>query len=470
MTTFNNIYYTINGVIDTTQPAWTNIENLSLAAGVWFTFDIHTGKWAVIINRAGSSTASFNDGNILGAINITGTGVYELYNSVKVSFPNKLLGDEKDYVVLQIPDNQRFANEPLNTLDISTDLINDQIQAQMLGLRELKQSRVDKIIEFRTDYSYLGIKAGDIIDVTSPMYGFTNKKFRIVSVNEEDDEEGNIVLSITALEYSDGVYSFSDINYYLRDKSNGLRPTTNTAVTANNAFSNVGFDLTPTGKQQGLTFNYNSSSGRYELSQAGILVTINGSSAVLKWTYQDGTDLDIRCRVYKPAIGQTTVDQYLGWTGDGSTPPNTTSQEYWPDGSNLTSAIISWGGDNTGAGGSDAAVETVFLNIARFKTLYPNERYCVLECRGNWYGTRGIKPVLLTADVYEGGTIAESTTPNTFSFVNTGYTKGRFIDGVKVFVDSNSQSPTVLGDLMGYFVFDTTDNTAQFRNDLTGIE
>lgn len=232
MTTFNTIYNNINGVIDTTQTAWTNIENLSVALGVWFTFDIHTGNWAVIINRAGSSTASFNDSNILGAINVTGTGVYELYNSVKVSFPNKLLGDEKDYVVLQIPNNQLFANEPLNTLDISTDLINDQIQAQMLGLRELKQSRVDKIIEFRTDYSFLELKAGDIIDITSSMYGFTNKFFRIVSIQEEDDEEGNIVLSITALEYDANVYNYSDINYYLRNKNNGLRPTTNTAVTA----------------------------------------------------------------------------------------------------------------------------------------------------------------------------------------------------------------------------------------------
>jgi hypothetical protein len=465
MTTFNNIYYNINGVVDTTQSAWTNIDNLCNAARCWFTFDVSQGKWAVIINSTGSSVAAFTYSNIIGGINITGTGLNELYNSVRYEFPNKLLNDQKDSVFLSIPDNQRFQNEHTNTLEIGTDLINDQIQAQAIALRELKQSRVDKIIEFRTDYSYIGLKAGDIITVTNTPLGYSSKLFRIVSIQEEDADDGLLNISITALEYDANVYNNSDINFYLRDKINGMRATTNAAINASNAYANVGIDLTPTGKQQGLTLNYNSSTGRYELSQAGILVTINGSSAVLKWTYADGTDLDIRCRVYKPNIGQTTVNQYLGYTGDDED-----SQYYWPDGSNLTSAIISWGGDNQGAGGSDAAVETVFLNIARFKTLYPNERYCVLECRGNWFGTRGIKPVLLTADVYEGGTIAESTTPNTFSFVNTGYTKGRFIDGVSVFVDSSGQTSQELGDLMGYFVFDTTDNTAQFRNDLTGIE
>jgi transcriptional regulator with XRE-family HTH domain len=96
---------------------------------------------------------------------------------------------------------------------------------------------------------------------------------------------------------------------------------------------------------------------------------------------------------------------------------------------------------------------------------YPQTRYLVIECRGNWYGEAGVKPVTLVAYIYEGGTISQTG----FKFTNVGYTKGRFIEGVKVNVDSYSQDPSVLGDLMGYLVIDTTDNTAQFRNDLTGI-
>ena len=234
MTTFNNIYYNLNGVIDTTQSTWSNIDNICNAARCWFTFDVSEGKWAVIINQAGNSVATFNDSNIIGGINITGTGIYELYNSAKYSFPNTLISDQKDYVVLDIPNNQRFQNEVDNSIELSSELVSDQIQAQAIASRELKQSRVDKIIEFRTDYSYIGLKAGDVISITNSPLGYTNKQFRIISIQEEDADDGMLNISITALEYDANVYVPLDIAFALRAKANGTRPTVNPAVDTSN--------------------------------------------------------------------------------------------------------------------------------------------------------------------------------------------------------------------------------------------
>lgn len=224
MPSINSQPFSINGVIDTSKSVMQNLQELSVASGCWITFDITTGKWSVIINQTGTSIASFNDSNIIGAINITGTGITELYNSCRVVFAHRDLNDIKDWILVSIPAGERFDNEQENTLEITSDLINDPIQAQIIASRELKQSRIDKIIQFRTDFSKFGLRAGDLIDVTTSMYGFTNKIFRIISISEEDGDDNNIVLDITALEYDADIYNTTGLVYTVRDRSNDIPP------------------------------------------------------------------------------------------------------------------------------------------------------------------------------------------------------------------------------------------------------
>lgn len=214
--------YQINGLIDTQKNVIDNLDNLCSAAGSWLSYNVYQGKWGVIINRPGSSVASFNDSNIIDTINIQGTGLQDLYNSVKVEFPHRDLRDSADFVTIEIPPNDRNANEYDNSLNINYEIINEPIQAQLLGFIELKQSRVDLIITFQTDYSYLNLNAGDIIDVTSDRPGWTNKLFRIISISEIHEEDGPIVLNFTALEYDANVYSLSDLFRFTRTDENGI--------------------------------------------------------------------------------------------------------------------------------------------------------------------------------------------------------------------------------------------------------
>lgn len=215
--------FTINGVVDTGRTVYQNIETIASAANSWVTFDTHSGKWSLIINRPGVSTKSFNDSNVIGSINVSGTGILERYNSVRVEFPHRDVVDQRDFVIVEIPQAQRDQGEIPNELTLTYDIINDPIQAQILGLTELKQSRVDKIVQFRTDFSSLGIKAGDIIDLTTDTYDWNNKLFRIVTV-EESDENNDISLSITAVEYDESIYDYSDLNRFELTRSSGIFP------------------------------------------------------------------------------------------------------------------------------------------------------------------------------------------------------------------------------------------------------
>ena len=472
-TIFNNLF-SINGVIDTGNSVLQNMNEIASACGTWITYDINQGKWAVVINQAGSSDASFNDTNIIGGISISSTSLTEVYNAVEIEFPHKDLRDEKDYIKLNIPLVDRYPNEPDNVLSIKTELINDPLQAELIAARELKQSRIDKVIQFRTDYTTLELAAGDLIDVTNSIYGFTSKVFRIIKVDEEDADDGTIIFSITALEYSAGIYSTAGLVRSERTRNSGITSkSVNPVIKANDYAAttsavksnfNTLLQLTPAAIAQGLNLYFNN--GVWYIDYGGKTVNINASDVVISWTFPDGVDLDIRCRLISPDVGQSTVDSALGYTGDVST-------TVWPIGSTGGSsgtAYLEWGGDNTGPGGDPTKVESVRVDIDRIKTAFASKRYIVVECRGNWFATRGTQPVKLTAKLYQGGSTTKTNAPN-YNFTNTGATSTKTLGGVEVYVDSlHGESPaadgydggSAPGDLMGYFIFDTQTNTAQF--------
>ena len=266
--------YRINGVLSTDKTVMQNMEMITSAAQSWLTYDINLGKWAVVINEPGNATVTFNDSNIVGPISVQGTGLRELYNTVRVEFPHVDLDDEPDYIEDTIPAGDRNANEPDNTLTINLDLINDPVMAESLGIIELKQSRVNRVIKFTTDYTYLGVKAGDLIGVTNSVLGYTNKVFRIISMAEADAEDGGINITITALEYDANVYDLSDIFRYERSNQNGLvtigyvgAPTTPTITAfANSARPRTSIATTvPTGIVDGIEFWFSSDGTNYVL-------------------------------------------------------------------------------------------------------------------------------------------------------------------------------------------------------------
>lgn len=235
MSTILNNFFAINGVIDTSKSVMSNMKTLAGAASCWVTFDIQNGQWSVVVNEPEVSVASFDDNNIIGSISVSGTGISDLYNKVELQYPNKDLNDGTDIVVYEIPLADRYPFESENVLSLQYDIINNSAQAKYIAALQLKQSRTDKIINFKTDYSRLGIRAGDVIDVTNSIYGFNAKKFRILTVGEEDADDNTIIVNITAFEYDINVYDDSGLTVADRIAQNGITTNcTNQAIAESN--------------------------------------------------------------------------------------------------------------------------------------------------------------------------------------------------------------------------------------------
>lgn len=224
-TSYTDARYTINGTVLTQNTVMDNMSKMANSCGCWITYDVHQGKWAVIINRAGTSMYSFDDSNIIGPVKLANTGIDTLYNSMKATFMHEDLDGQTDFVEIEVPEIDRFPNETPNELSLTYDLVTDPVQAQLLGFIELKQSRVDKVITFTTDYSKIGVKAGDIIDITNSVYGFVADLYRVITVREMDNDQGGIDVEIMALDYDATVYDESNLNRYIRTGSNGLFDT-----------------------------------------------------------------------------------------------------------------------------------------------------------------------------------------------------------------------------------------------------
>jgi hypothetical protein len=211
-TASTQVRYEINGVISTGDTVKNNLEKITQSCNAWTTFDYSEGAWKVIPNRAASvpelaSAFVFNDDNIIGDVGITATNLEDLYNNLEVEFASRKIRDQNDYYRAAIDYSVRNQLEPENNLSMRLEMANNALHAARVGLIELKQSRVDKIITFRADYSAIQCEAGDVVKVTNDVYGFVDKLFRISRLREVEDEAGGITVEVTALEYDSTVYT-----------------------------------------------------------------------------------------------------------------------------------------------------------------------------------------------------------------------------------------------------------------------
>ena len=198
--------YQINGLINPTDNVLANLQKLAANSGCFLNYDIALGKWGVVINRDVAPTLHFDDSNIISGIDLTGTNLDNLYNSVKVEFPHRQIRDRTDSITIDLPDEFRNANEPNNELNIKLDLLNEPLQARELAYLELYQNRMDQMVTFTTDYSKINAEAGDVITITNSVYNWTDKPFRIIRVREIETEEGGLAVEIVAQEYDSTMY------------------------------------------------------------------------------------------------------------------------------------------------------------------------------------------------------------------------------------------------------------------------
>jgi len=214
--------YRMNGVIDTGQTVLSNLDKIMTCADSWMAYNAALGQWSIVINKAETTAYAFDDENIIGEIRVSATDITQSINQVEAKFPDKGSRDHPNFVNIATPALLRYPNEPDNKYSVTYDLCNDSVQAQYLANRILEQSREDLIVSFSTTYYGIQVDAGDVVSVTNSDYGWTNKLFRVVKVNEASLPDGGLGAKLEMTEYSAAVYDDFDITQYTPVPNSGL--------------------------------------------------------------------------------------------------------------------------------------------------------------------------------------------------------------------------------------------------------
>ena len=214
--------YRVNGVLDTGDVVLANVEKILTACDSWMAYNAASGQWSIVINKAESTAMQFNDTNIIGDIRVSATDINQGLNQIEAKFPSKLNKDIPDYVFLETPSNLLYPNEPINKFSTSFDLVNDSVQAQYLANRILEQARLDLIVSIKTTYEGIQLNAGDVVSITNSAYGWTNKLFRVMKVNEASLPDGNLGASLELNEYNAQVYDDKPITEFDPNGESGL--------------------------------------------------------------------------------------------------------------------------------------------------------------------------------------------------------------------------------------------------------
>jgi len=206
--------YAVNGLIATSNKVLDNMDKIAATAGSYITYDVASGKWSVIIQQVISQTYTFNDHNIIGQVNATGTALDQYYNAVEVQFPYSYYRDQNNYIRIDLPSQDLDYNEPINVLKLQHDLINNQVQAALIGNIMLRQAREDLVVEFKTDFSSYNLQIGDVFGLTNSTYGFTNRQFRVIKLIKNEDDKGELTIAVTGLSYNPDVYTVDTIDQF----------------------------------------------------------------------------------------------------------------------------------------------------------------------------------------------------------------------------------------------------------------
>lgn len=214
--------YRINGVIDTSVNVLENIDRILVAADSWMAYNAAKGQWSIVINKAETPAFYFNDSNIIGEITVGAIDINQSVNEIQARFPNGLNKDISDFVFLQTPAGLLYANEPVNKQTVDFDLVNNNVTAQYLANRILEQAREDLTLSFASSYDGIQVNAGDVVSVTNDAYGWDNKLFRVMKVDEVSLADGNLGASFEMLEYNAQVYDNATVTEYQPALNSGI--------------------------------------------------------------------------------------------------------------------------------------------------------------------------------------------------------------------------------------------------------
>lgn len=168
------------------------------------------GKYKLVLEDVGTSVMSFDDDNLLGSLNLSFADRAKRLNRVTITFPNSNKGYEDDLISYPATDSLQYSNwiaedngEELHQ-EISLEGVSDYYQAEDLAEFIVKDSRTQAFVTFKAQPSAIVLEPNDIISISHPSTGWTNKQFRVRSLTINSD----LSVNVNAQEYDSSIYQW----------------------------------------------------------------------------------------------------------------------------------------------------------------------------------------------------------------------------------------------------------------------
>jgi len=170
---FNGRLNTANSVIDNLQLMLTSCRGFLPFTG---------GKYKLVIEKDETPTFTFNEDNITGAWSFSGGSKKSKLNRIKIRYINPVKKWQSDLVVKEDATYLSEDNGLLLENEISLPFETNPYRALYLAETALKKSRQGIVVTFNATLTALKVEIGEVIYITHTTPGWTNKKFRVVSI------------------------------------------------------------------------------------------------------------------------------------------------------------------------------------------------------------------------------------------------------------------------------------------------
>ena len=224
--TYTQPRFVFNGVIDNKQSVLQTLQDMTACCDCLLKYNEIYGIWSVIVQTPTYTVAmDINNSNLTGAISLNTLDISNIYSIAECQFPDIALMGSFNTSTLDlatINPSLLYPNEPTNSQIIKLPLCGNNVQAQLLATRMLKESRLVLTVKGTVNYIGLELEAGDVVTITLTNYGWSAKLFRIMQVEQNFAPDGAITVALTMQEYDPTAFNDVAITSYVPPNSTGL--------------------------------------------------------------------------------------------------------------------------------------------------------------------------------------------------------------------------------------------------------
>ena len=228
---YNGFTQTLNrfqfdGTLDTNNPIMTNIQLMASSCDCLVKYNEITAQWGVIVQQPTYTVAmALDNSNVVSGVQVSPLDISNSFNVAEVKFPD---GSQQDsfasvtYDLAVINPSLLYPNEPVNKQQITLQLVNSNVRAQLLTNRFLESCREDLQVQLVINFEGIQLEAGDIVTYTNANYGWVAKLFRVAKVTENFGDDGTVTATLALLEFNPLVYDDANITEFTPAPNTGL--------------------------------------------------------------------------------------------------------------------------------------------------------------------------------------------------------------------------------------------------------